>query len=88
MQLADLGQLMKWDEESLKYFINKPVYDFIKKKIQIDNLETTKEREIIAKYIFKEIGEGIKYLHKIKMISHRDIKFDNIVCKSDGQYVI
>lgn len=85
MQLGDLGQLMKWDEDLLKYHINMDIYNFTKTKIGIQqNLEPKKEREYIAKYIFKEIGEGINYLHNLKLISHRDIKLDNIICKSEG----
>lgn len=86
MQLADMGQLMKWDEETLKYQTNTIIYDFIKKKIGIENLESFAEKEAISKYIFREIGEGVKYLHKTKQISHRDIKLDNVVCKSDGLF--
>lgn len=84
MQMGDLGQLMKWDEDLLKYQMNKEIYNCVKKKLQIANPDEFKELEAITKYIFKEIGEGIKYLHIIKHISHRDIKLDNIICKSDG----
>ena len=87
MQLADMGQLMKWDEETLKYSINATIFDFVKKKKEMVNLDKNSEREAVAKNIFKELGEGVRYLHKTKKISHRDIKIDNIVCKSDGKHV-
>ena len=88
MQLADMGQLMKWDEETLKYGINMTIYDFVKKQLKIENLDIFKERELVSKFIFQEIGQAIKYLHIDKMISHRDIKLDNIICKSDGIYLL
>lgn len=39
--------------------------------------------EITAKYIFKQVVEGLEYLHQHNVI-HRDIKLDNILVHANG----
>jgi serine/threonine protein kinase len=44
--------------------------------------------EEVAKYFFKQLIEGLAYLHHTKLIVHRDIKLDNILLDADGRIKI
>lgn len=46
-----------------------------------------KLNENVAKYLFKQIIEGIGYIHS-KNIIHRDIKLDNILLDNKGHIKI
>ena len=46
-----------------------------------------KLNENVAKYLFKQIIEGIGYIHS-KNIVHRDIKLDNILLDNKGHIKI
>jgi len=41
-----------------------------------------KERERIAKWLFRQLSDAIQFLHCKKSIVHRDIKLDNILYSS------
>jgi len=47
-----------------------------------------KLKEDIAKYFFKQIIEGLAYIHHSKLIVHRDIKLDNILLDANGKIKI
>lgn len=47
-----------------------------------------KLKEDMAKYFFKQIIEGLAYIHHSKLIVHRDIKLDNILLDSNGKIKI
>ena len=46
-----------------------------------------KLKEDVAKHMFKQIMEGLRYCHS-KNILHRDIKLDNILLTSEGDIKI
>ena len=47
-----------------------------------------KLKEDIAKYFFKQLIEGLAYIHHSKLIVHRDIKLDNILLDANGKLKI
>ena len=47
-----------------------------------------KLKEDIAKYLFKQLIEGLNYIHTKKFVVHRDIKLDNILLDQSGRIKI
>ena len=47
-----------------------------------------KLKEDNAKYLFKQLVEGLHYIHASKYVVHRDIKLDNILLDSSGRIKI
>lgn len=47
-----------------------------------------KLKEDVAKFFFKQIIEGLAYIHNSKLIVHRDIKLDNILLDANGMIKI
>lgn len=47
-----------------------------------------KLKEDNAKYLFKQLIEGLDYIHTQKFVLHRDIKLDNILLDAQGQIKI
>lgn len=47
-----------------------------------------KLKEEVAKYFFKQLIEGLAYIHNLKLIVHRDIKLDNILLDAEGKLKI
>lgn len=47
-----------------------------------------KLKEDVAKYFFKQIIDGLAYIHHSKLIVHRDIKLDNILLDANGRIKI
>ena len=50
-------------------------------------LEEYSDVEKAAKHIFRQVAEGIQYLHNEMKIAHRDLKPENIMYVSDGDKV-
>lgn len=47
-----------------------------------------KLKEENAKYLFKQLIEGLNYIHTKKFVVHRDIKLDNILLDQSGRIKI
>ena len=47
-----------------------------------------KLKEDNAKYLFKQLVEGLNYIHNKKLVVHRDIKLDNILLDQSGRIKI
>jgi serine/threonine protein kinase len=45
-------------------------------------------KEKFAKHFFKQIVEGLAYLHEEKLVIHRDLKLDNIMLDAIGNVKI
>lgn len=72
MELCDLGSIMVYDEMKEQYVHNQKVLSYLKE------IYGTEDRIQLAKFIFRQMFEAVKYLHD-KNISNRDIKSDNMM---------
>lgn len=59
----------------LEYISGGDLLSFLRKRIKVN--------EQVAKYIFKQLLEGLKYMHSQGVI-HRDVKLDNILIDTDS----
>ena len=87
LELADLGQLAKWDFEKELYVRNDKICECIMRNI-IENeqalpQDVMPEIEQIARFVFYKVGQALVYLHEEAKIIHRDIKLDNILFDSE-----
>ncbi|KAL4467171.1 hypothetical protein ABPG73_014836 [Tetrahymena malaccensis] len=84
LEYCDMGQLMIWNEDNQYYDPNDKLDQFLCKQYGIQEQDQFKRRELQANVIFQQIAKGIQYLHKRNVVN-RDIKIDNILCKSDEE---
>ena len=77
MDLCDLGQIMNWNTLDLKYYRNTKVFEYICKKYKVES------KADVTRIIFLQVCEATRYMHQ-NNITNRDIKVDNILCKSDS----
>lgn len=87
LELADLGQLARWDFEKEQYIRNDKICECIMRNIidseQVLPIDVMPEIEQIARYVFYKVGQALLYLHEEAKIIHRDIKLDNILFDSE-----
>lgn len=53
---------------------------YVKKRMRL--------KEKVARHFFRQIVEGLEYLHTEKMVVHRDLKLDNILLDATGDVKI
>lgn len=89
LEIADLGQIAKWDFEKERYVKNQQIYEFVKAYLEehggkpLTELNANySEEEQIAQYLFRQIAASIFHLHEHMKCIHRDIKPDNILFSS------
>lgn len=56
------------------------LFSYIKKRRRL--------KEDVAKFFFKQIVEGLAYIHNAKLVVHRDIKLENILLDATGKVKI
>lgn len=86
LELADYGQLAKWDFEQEVYHRNEKimadVLNELKEMQQLLPEETMSHPEQVARFLFQMLVQAVIYLHEEAGIVHRDIKLDNILYDS------
>jgi len=73
LEMADLGQLAKWDFEKEVYVLNQGILQYLAQALQTENIEE------MARFLFQQLGTAILHLHEEARVIHRDIKLDNIL---------
>ena len=56
------------------------LFSYIKKRRRL--------KEPVAKYFFRQIVEGLAYIHNARLVVHRDIKLENILLDATGNIKI
>ena len=87
MEYCDGGSLMNINDNQTGYTYNKELLNLIANDLglnlsnEIDFAIDYEAMIIITKYIFSQLADAIKYIHR-KVIAHCDIKPENILFKS------
>ena len=89
LEIADMGQIAKWNFEKERYEKNLQMYGFVKtylethagKSLSELNGEHSEEEQV-AQYLFRQIAAAIFHLHEQMNVIHRDIKPENILFSS------
>ena len=86
LELADLGQLARWDFEKELYNRNEKIIECILSWLDETGSRQPQEEisdiEQCARFIFYKLAQTLVYLHEEAGIIHRDIKLDNILFDS------
>ncbi|OMJ68908.1 hypothetical protein SteCoe_33509 [Stentor coeruleus] len=81
IEYADCGQIMKWNSNDQRYEMNTLIVSHVKNKYP-EIFTRFSEREALGKVIFKQVCEGLEFLHS-RFIVHKDLKPDNILFCSE-----
>jgi [calcium/calmodulin-dependent protein kinase] kinase len=91
LELADYGQLAKWDFHKEVYVRNEKVISCVTQALERNGQLVPEEElpliEQVARYIFYKLAMALIYLHEEARIIHRDIKLDNILFDSQESEV-
>lgn len=81
MEYCDYGPLMSWNEGEKRYIRNERIYNRVKELLDESPQLTSgySETEEVARWLFRQVVEGLNYLHETMKIAHRDIKPENIM---------
>ncbi|KAI8643766.1 kinase-like domain-containing protein [Parasitella parasitica] len=83
--IVHLQKVVHKDDEQVSYLFN----DFCSGGNLINYLNKCKQiKETVAKRLFKELCQGIHYLHIERRVCHKDLKLDNILLDNDGHIKI
>lgn len=86
MQYADCGTIMSWDENLKSFKRSKKVYERGWEEAEFKYMEQDySEIEKVTKFIFRQVAQGLKYLHCDMKIAHRDLKPENILYYSKAE---
>ena len=77
MQLADFGPIGDFHEESMSFSINPKITQLLKDKKQIEG------KEKVVQFIFRDVAQGLYYMHEEMRMANRDIKPENILISED-----
>lgn len=86
LELADQGQLARWDFEKEVYVRNDKIIDSILGALEQNGqrlpAEQSSDIEQCARFIFYKLAQALIYLHTEAGVVHKDIKLDNILFDS------
>lgn len=86
MQYSDYGTIMIWDEQSKQFSRNQKLYERALEESELKYLQDDlSDLEKVAKFIFSQIAQGLKYLHNEAKVGHRDLKPENILYFSKAE---
>ena len=80
MQYCNSGQILNYDKKTQSYVRNPKVHERALGEAELQYLDMIDAPDVekAAKFIFRQVAEGLQYLHTEAKVAHRDIKPDNI----------